>query len=175
MIQPLFDRARDPLPSEKDFDPFCGDLDARCAWEHFGGLDLDDAYTKFSDHPERYFGDFMWMGRVAFHFYYPVVEQYLRDAEARDDWSSCEVAWLGSSIAFQFSSQGPSGSRYLRDRVQALCRFVEENAKRFASTPEEEQEIREQWAEVESNAGRKAAEPGATDNPDDAQRLREDH
>jgi hypothetical protein len=34
------------LPTELDFDPLHGDLDAQCAWRNFGGLTLDEAHAK---------------------------------------------------------------------------------------------------------------------------------
>ncbi|MBL8820867.1 MAG: hypothetical protein JNL96_20010 [Planctomycetaceae bacterium] len=68
-----------PLPTEADFDPYGGDLDAQCAWRNFGGLTLDEATNKFRERPEIYQEDFMFMGGKAFAFYFPVVEAYLRN------------------------------------------------------------------------------------------------
>ncbi len=37
------------LPSERDFDPYGGDLDAQCAWRNFGGLTLEEATRRFRE------------------------------------------------------------------------------------------------------------------------------
>lgn len=42
------------LPSERDFDPYGGDLDAQCAWRNFGGLTLEEAIRRFRERPEIY-------------------------------------------------------------------------------------------------------------------------
>ena len=41
------------LPTERDFAP-SGALDEQCAWRHFGGLTLEEAYGKFASAPESY-------------------------------------------------------------------------------------------------------------------------
>jgi hypothetical protein len=57
------------LPTETDFDPYQGDLDAQCAWKNFGGLTLGEAFVKFEESPETYQEDFMFMGGKAFARY----------------------------------------------------------------------------------------------------------
>ncbi|MEM7010678.1 MAG: hypothetical protein AAF585_04260 [Verrucomicrobiota bacterium] len=64
-----------PLPTENDFDPFGGDLDAQCAWKHFGELSLNQAYDIFVSAPNIYQEDFMFMGAVAFDYYFPVIDR----------------------------------------------------------------------------------------------------
>jgi hypothetical protein len=66
------------LPTEQDFDPWGGDLDAQCAWRNFGGLAIDRAKAKFRENPLLYQEDFMFMGTKAFAYYFPVIEEYLR-------------------------------------------------------------------------------------------------
>ena len=81
------------LPTERDFDPWSGDLDAQCAWRNFGGLTIEQAKAKFCENPLRYQEDFMFMGGKAFAYYFPVVEDYLRsipDAASEDD----HEAWI---------------------------------------------------------------------------------
>jgi hypothetical protein len=70
------DADRRLLPTERDFDPWHGNLDAQCAWRHFGGLTLDQAHARFRENPLGYQEDFMFMGPVAFAFYFPVIEDY---------------------------------------------------------------------------------------------------
>ncbi|MEM7232007.1 MAG: hypothetical protein AAF517_07535, partial [Planctomycetota bacterium] len=67
-----------PLPTQADFDPWDGDLDAGHAWKEFGGLSVDEALAKFLENPGYHQESFMFMGGVAFAFYFPVVDRYLR-------------------------------------------------------------------------------------------------
>jgi hypothetical protein len=159
MLQLVSDRSREPLPSEQDFDPYGGNLDAQSAWRNFGSLSLDEAYAKFCQRPEAFQEDFMFMGSRAFHYYFPVIEEYLRGAEARDDWRDCEVAILGSGVALQFVWKGAYLSPALRDRIGGLCAFVMKNLSRFESSPEEQERIRQSWSEVEEKLKGKGAEP----------------
>ncbi len=56
------------LPTERDFDPYGGELDAQCAWKNFGGPTLDEAHAKFREHPECYREKLMAMGGKAFAY-----------------------------------------------------------------------------------------------------------
>ena len=60
------------LPTKADFVSHPEDLDQICAWEHFGGLTLDQAKTRFAENALYYQEDFMFMGTKAFLFYFPV-------------------------------------------------------------------------------------------------------
>ncbi len=63
-----------PLPTERDFNPLSDTTDAKCAWENFGRLSRVKAYERFLEHPLNFQEDFMFMGGVAFAYYYPVIE-----------------------------------------------------------------------------------------------------
>ena len=175
MLHLVSDRLESPLPTETDFDPFSGDLDAQHAWRVFGNLSLHEAYAKFCKLPEVHQEDFMFMGCRAFHYYFPVVEEYLRNAQATDQWDDCSADILGSCVAAQFDWKGAALSEPLRQRIRSLCDFVLENVERLALSSEVQERVRASWRKVSDKLEKKTAEPGATDNPDDAQRLREDH
>lgn len=66
--------------------------DEVCAWEHFGGLSLEEAYEQFCARPDIHQEDFMFMGCTAFRYYYPVLETYLHEAKPSDEFDECE-AW----------------------------------------------------------------------------------
>src|SRR4051812_25393352 len=87
-------RAHLPLPSQSDFCNGVGG-DAGDAWRNFGGLSLDAAYQKFTECPESYQEDFMWMFPRAFEYYYPVVDRYLRTVCATDEHGDCQTWILG--------------------------------------------------------------------------------
>ncbi|MCA9013586.1 MAG: hypothetical protein KDB01_27735 [Planctomycetaceae bacterium] len=138
------------LPTELDFDPFQCDLDAQRAWRNFGGLTLDEAHAKFEECPESYQEDFMFMGGMAFAFYYPVIERFLRKtiaipADLRGDRQS----WiLPQCIKNQFEGPGNVDVRQLRDSVLELCAFMIENVGLFADDWNDVAEIENQWRDL---------------------------
>lgn len=140
--------SRDPLPSAIDFDPWKCDLDARHAWKTFGGLSLEDAYTKFCQIPESYQEDFMFMGPAAFLYYFPVIDEYLRSAVPLDHLDDCQADILGSCVAVQLDWNGARMPPELRVRIESLCEFVLSNLSRLASSEADREEIKKSWAQV---------------------------
>src|SRR5262245_49928512 len=112
--------SRDPLPRAIDFDPWKCDLDAQHAWKTFGGLSLEEAYTKFCEIPESYQEDFMFMGSAAFLYYFPVIDEYLRSAVPCDESDDCQADILGSCVAAQFDWKGARIPPELRVRIESL-------------------------------------------------------
>lgn len=130
-----------------DFDPWGGNLDALHAWNNFGGLDLDPAYRLFLENPLRYQEDFMFMGPVAFDYYFPVVDRYLRgfrrDGEDHDD--GC--AWiLGAAMVSQLETVTPRPlAADTALEIAALAAFVIGESDRFAGEPRGQRRILEEW------------------------------
>ena len=85
------------LPTHDDFEPTGDCLDADWAWGNFGELDLTEAFVKFCEEPDIYQEDFMFMGSVAFFYYFPVVERYVYesriDPQSEFD-SEVEAMWI---------------------------------------------------------------------------------
>src|SRR5436189_5968418 len=94
-------RPANPLPTEADFDPYGGNLDAHTAWKHFGGLSIPQAYDLFVTNPLRYQEDFMFMGSRAFEYYLPVIDRYLHEVSGGEESDGCE-AILASGVVAQF-------------------------------------------------------------------------
>lgn len=114
------------LPTERDFDPYGGCLDAQVAWRNFGGLSLEEAYEKFASGPFVYQEDFMFMGPKAFAFYFPVINRYLCEAvelpaEERDDR---QAKLLAGCIQYQFEEMNARHLSHLKEAVLDLCEFV---------------------------------------------------
>lgn len=142
-----WNRPARPLPSRGDFDPGGWDLDAQCAWKHFGGRTLDHAYGVFSSNPLRHQEDFMWMGGVAFEYYFPVVDRYLRAAPLKCTTEGWEAATaLGSSMAFQLGSAG--ASRVLLHEIDALASLVLADPARFEPDPRDQRRLEAAWNRV---------------------------
>jgi len=149
MLTLLAGVSRDPLPRQIDFDPWQCDLDAQSAWKNFGGLSLEEAYTKFCPIPESYQEDFMFMGSAAFLYYFPVIDEYLRCATPCDEWDDCQADILGSCVAAQFDWKGARIPPELRFRIEGLCEYILSNLSRFASSEPDREKIKKSWAQVQ--------------------------
>ncbi len=118
------------LPGEVDFDPLGGCLDAQCAWRHFGGKSLREAYDLLSTKPIHFLEDFMWMGPSAFTYYFPVIDGFVREVVG-DPEQEIEVASAGAAVGAQFD--GPQG-RFLDslvEEVEQLLEFVALHYRRY--------------------------------------------
>ena len=138
----------DRLPTKNDFVPHPPDLDAMCAWEHFGGLTLDAAKTLFAENPLYYQEDFMFMGTNAFLFYFPVLDHYLRSApddENDDDYES----WIISQcIRSQFQPEAIDRLRQLIPAIVDLAGFIQNNISRFGCDESEQRRVANSWADL---------------------------
>lgn len=137
-----------PLPTERDFNPRNSPTDAAMAWQNFGGLTLDEAYAKFCEHPMYYQEDFMFMGGIAFAYYFPVIETYIRNAPDTEPFGDHEAWILAKGIEIQFSGDNLAHVRHLKDRVVTLANFVHENIDRFGDDGEERQRVADAWCEL---------------------------
>ena len=159
MTQNQYQDRSGPLPGERDFDPYEGDLDAQVAWKNFGGLTLTEAYQRFLENPSTYAEDFMWMGDKAFVYYFPVLERYLLvtpiwSEENGSEW--CQVLGLGSAIQFQFTEESLPELLQLAPRVLPLIAQVKESIDAcvasghpYYSDPEVNQHVSKEWDELE--------------------------
>ena len=139
---------RDSLPVERDFDPWNGDLDAQCAWKNFGGVTLDEAEARFRENPLYYQEDFMFMGGVAFAYYFPVVENYLRGVPDADNYDDHQSWILAKCIEAQFDDKNLAFVRHLAPRVTDLADFVLVNIRRFGGDDRERQRVADAWREL---------------------------
>jgi hypothetical protein len=140
------------LPTEHDFDPYGGDLDAQCAWKDFGGLTLDEARRKFEENPDYYQEAFAFMGGKAFAYYYPVIDGYLRETSpAADNCGDDRQVWiLAYCIGSQFQVNTMPYVRPLKQQVLDLAAFVLQNLDRFAEDTHEQRRIDAAWRELEA-------------------------
>ena len=143
-----------PLPTEADFDPYGGGLDAHAAWEHFGGLSIPQAYDLFVTNPLCYQEDFMFMGSRAFEYYLPVIDRYLRDVTGGGESDGCQAAILGSGVAAQFDWKDSALSRTVVAEIAELSVFIRSNLPRFSPEPEEQRRIDGKWKVVDEKITR---------------------
>ena len=142
----------DSLPKEADFDPSGGFVDAQCAWKNFGGLSLADASKKFREQPEYYQEDFMFMGGVAFSYYFSVIERYIYESQADAD-NGFEVAAmriLAHCIKEQFGDSSEHLIRSIRPRILDLVVHVRANLSQYCEEPDGQPRIDSAWAELQS-------------------------
>ena len=136
------------LPTRADFVAHPEDLDQNCAWEHFGGLTLDEAKTRFAENALYYQEDFMFMGTNAFLYYFPVLDDYLRsapDEENDDDWESWIIA---QCIRAQFEPDTIDRLRFIAPSIVELAGFVRDNIHRFGGDDAERQRVADAWTEL---------------------------
>lgn len=139
------------LPTRADFVPHPPDLDEVCAWEHFRGLTLEAAKTKFAENALYYQEDFMFMGTNAFLFYFPVLDHYLRgapDEENDDDYESCIIS---QSIRAQFEPGTIDQLRQLIPSIVDLAGFIHDNIRRFGCDESEQQRVATSWSDLVSH------------------------
>lgn len=151
------------LPSERDFDPLPSHLDAQAAWKNFGGLHLDEAHAKFCENPLSYQEDFMFMGAVAFEFYFPVLDRYLRETCGHGAGDESVVGILAHGIEMQFLVDGASVAPELRRRVLKLCAHVRAHLAQYAETEAERAPIEEAWRHLQEVAESADRAHGARD------------
>jgi len=146
------DNTFDSRPQQSEFDPYGGCLDAQHAWKNFGGLSVRKAYAKFCTLPEYYQEDFMFMGGVAFQYYFPVIEQYVLESHA-DSSNEYEVdaMWiLAHCIKQQFDIPNTQAVESIRMQAQDLAAHVRDNLSQYCTDPIEQQRVDSAWAELHS-------------------------
>ena len=134
------------LPTENEFNPWNCDLDAQHAWKQFGGLDLEQAYEKFCENPMFYQEDFLFMGPVAFKFYFPVVDRFLRREREAWEFDDSQAWILGGAMRLQLERRLDDD---LLEPVGSLCCYVQSHLQKFASAKDEQEAISASWREVE--------------------------
>jgi len=144
-------RSPSPLPREKDFDPYNGDLDCQHALEVFGGMTLDQAYLEFCDRPEIYQEDFMFMGPKAFIYYFPVVDRYLREVTSKDVNEDCEAEILGKAIKGQLDHGVVVQSTTVLLEIRGLTDFVLAEVARYSASKKIRKEIHTTWTQLAHN------------------------
>ena len=135
------------LPTKADFDPW-GDLDAQWAWRNFGGLTLDEAHARFRENPLNYQEDFMFMGPRAFAYYFPVIEQYLRNVPVNENEHDHQAWILAHAIKHQFDPAQVDSIKNLAPAVMDLADYVQAEIVRFGAEPFEQERVADAWSEL---------------------------
>ena len=73
------------LPNREDINPYPGDLDGQCAVENFLGKNRQQITSELARHSMSYQEDLMFMGPIAFCYYFPSVLDYLLEPGADGD------------------------------------------------------------------------------------------
>ncbi|SHI55768.1 hypothetical protein SAMN02745181_0382 [Rubritalea squalenifaciens DSM 18772] len=138
-----------PLPTEKDFDPCGGHLDAQCAWQNFGGLSLEQAYELFLTHSAYYQEDFMFMGVKAFDYYFPVIDRYMREVTGDEEGYDCELSILGCGVAAQLEYSGSGISDRLLGEIERISEYVLSHLGQYSPAPKDQRRIAREWKRVD--------------------------
>lgn len=138
------------LPTEHDFDPFGGDLDAQSAWRSFGGLSIADALALFRENPTHYQEDFMFMGGRAFVFYFPVLDAFLREFRLTEHEDDSQAAIVGSCVAAQFGWPTATHLVSIHAAIRSLADYVCSHTDLLAADTDEQRRIARDWQRVYS-------------------------
>ena len=88
----------------------------------------------------------MFMGMVAFEFYFPVIDHFLRE-NSSDELFDDSVAWiLGEAILSQMSV---SINQDLLKQIKSLCVYVRNHLSQYSCLPVEQKEIDDTWLKIE--------------------------
>lgn len=139
------------LPTKEDFVPHPPNLDEVCAWEHFGGLTLDEAKSRFAENPLYYQEDFMFMGTNAFLFYFPVLNYYLRSVPNEETADDHESWIISQCIRAQFEQEFIDRLRQLIPAIVALAGFIDANIRRYGCDKTEQRRVAKSWADLVSH------------------------
>ena len=140
-------------PTMADFDPYDGCLDALNAWKNFGGLSRTEAYERFCELPGTYQEDFMFMGGVAFAYYYPVLERYILESRVaeHDDNDIEAMLILAYCIKTQFESKDTRSVQHLRQRILGLVTHVRNNLAQYCRDSDGQNSLGKAWHDLESS------------------------
>jgi hypothetical protein len=111
---------------------------------------MQEAYTRFIEVPESYWADFMWMLPAAFAYYFPVIDQYLREGKWDGPLDFCSTDALGYAVRSQFHwKDGSKPPPQVVQEIADLSAFVQANLGRFSEDPDEQERINESWQQVD--------------------------
>ncbi|GIX00834.1 MAG: hypothetical protein KatS3mg111_4384 [Pirellulaceae bacterium] len=139
------------LPTKDDFVPHPPDLDEVCAWEHFGGLTLEEAKARFAENALCYQEDFMFMGTNAFLFYFPVLDHYLRSAPDKENDDDYESWIISQCIRAQFEPETIDRLQRLIPAIVDLAKFIHDNISRFGCDESEQRRVATSWSDLVSH------------------------
>ena len=136
------------LPTEADFDPFGGGLDAQCAWGYFGGNSIRNAFKLFRSKPYIHCEDFMFMGPKAFDYYFPVLDRYVCESLGVEDEED-DVAYVGAAIETQMDIGGAKLPSTLIEEIAQLSRDVGLHYRRYLPPSKSHRRILRAWEAVD--------------------------
>lgn len=120
-------RADMNIPTRYEIDPD-DDEEASEACEHFLGKTVQTIFEELCRGSSWYYSDFIWMGPLAFRYYFPALASYVQSKSADND---CVVliAVIGA-IDFHLDNHS-SESKELADDATFLCRYIIEHIEKF--------------------------------------------
>ena len=136
------------LPTKRDFDPFDGCLDALSAYHEFGGKTVEQARQVFLSNPEYHHEHFAWMGAKAFAYYFPIVDEYLRDIDAVEEDNDRQAWILAECMLAQLDEPNDLRRHPVCSRIAKLADHVHANVGAYTADDLERRRITEVWAKV---------------------------
>ena len=91
----------------------------------------------------------MFMGSVAFAYYFPVLDKYLRSVPSGDNEDDSDAWIIGRGVISQFSPAIADHVIHLADDILNLAEYVCHNIDRFGDSNEQNRASKT-WQEVSS-------------------------
>lgn len=89
------------------------------------------------------------MGSVAFSYYFPVIDRYIRCVTGSEEGDDCEVAILGSAVAAQIDRNDTVISNALTDAIKNLSHYVLHHLEQFSPARKDQRRIERAWTLVQ--------------------------
>ena len=140
------------LPRRDDFitraPNWSGHSEQEDAWKHFGRKTLDEAYRVFCEAPDDLHEDFMFMGAMAFRFYVPVLDRYIRSLDPATLFNTFfpSMEYLAACIGSRFERhEDMAGTHQL---ILALCDYVNAHLNSTPPLSKRNERTRQRWADL---------------------------
>jgi hypothetical protein len=113
----------------------------------------------------------MFMGPVAFAFYFPVIDEYLRSGLEADPHDDHQGWILAHCIKAQCEKNAGAHVGSLIPRIRSLIAYMSDNIQRFGADSAEQQRVADAWRMLKAHldgadqAGRQGEPSDAADSP----------
>lgn len=139
------------LPAKADINSYPDDLDGAHAVETFFGKTLENIEKMFSEgEMGLYTEDLMFMGPIAFSFYFKAVDRYVRGSVSREDYS---VFFLTGVLETQGPELRGLGNFSVIDEMKELIVYVLDNWEKFLDACDSDgmDDEKEDWLKAARN------------------------
>ena len=144
-------------PTREQINPF-DDLDGRVACEHLYGLTIEQAEGLLRENSLYFASDYLWMGPVAFRYYFDAAIAYAQSQAAAGD--SGFVASMETALSHRLKYE-PSELISIAEKVSRFCSCVLADWKKFECDSAFYRQLRGKFMHLEKAFAKLAASKSA--------------